>query len=377
MSKDNRWWTFAVVSLALFMGMLDNLVVTTALPTIQRAIGASVSHLEWIVNAYTLGFAVLMIPAAALGERFGRRRVLLVGVASVHRGLGARRAFHGRGNADPGPRRPGRRQRNDRSPDPHHPRECLPAGAPCGGHRALVRRLGARAGRRSAGRRRHRQRVHLERGVLAECAHRDPAPGPRAMAHRGIPPGGRVVDPPSVLLVERRALRHGLRPDPGNAPGWGSPRSSRRSRWAACSWPLFAARQRASACRCWTCGFSVAAVHARPTSWDSSPASRCSAPSSSSRCLSRVSGAGSRLPPVWERCPGRAPSCWPRPLRAPCRAASERGESWWWGWPPRRSRCSGSGPPQARAAATCLSSPRSSSAAWAWASPLRRCPLRS
>ena len=76
----NRWWTFAVVSLALFMGMLDNLVVTTALPTIQRAIGASVSSLEWIVNAYTLGFAVLMIPAAALGERIGRRRVLLAGV---------------------------------------------------------------------------------------------------------------------------------------------------------------------------------------------------------------------------------------------------------------------------------------------------------
>jgi EmrB/QacA subfamily drug resistance transporter len=81
MSKDNRWWTFAVVSLALFMGMLDNLVVTTALPTIQRAIGASVSDLEWIVNAYTLCFAVLMIPAAALGERLGRRRVLLAGVA--------------------------------------------------------------------------------------------------------------------------------------------------------------------------------------------------------------------------------------------------------------------------------------------------------
>ena len=80
MSRDNRWWTFAVVSLALFMGMLDNLVVTTALPTIQRAIGASVSDLEWIVNAYTLAFAVLMIPAAALGERFGRRRVLLAGV---------------------------------------------------------------------------------------------------------------------------------------------------------------------------------------------------------------------------------------------------------------------------------------------------------
>ena len=81
MERNNRWWTFAVVSIALFMGMLDNLVVTTALPSIQRAIGASVANLEWIVNAYTLGFAVLMIPAAALGELFGRRRVLLIGVA--------------------------------------------------------------------------------------------------------------------------------------------------------------------------------------------------------------------------------------------------------------------------------------------------------
>ena len=76
-----RWWTFAVVALALFMGMLDNLVVTTALPAIQRALHASVSDLEWTVNAYTLTFAILMIPAAAIGDRFGRRRFLLVGVA--------------------------------------------------------------------------------------------------------------------------------------------------------------------------------------------------------------------------------------------------------------------------------------------------------
>jgi EmrB/QacA subfamily drug resistance transporter len=80
MSVARRWWTFAIVSIALFMGMLDNLVVTTALPSIQRALHASVSDLEWTVNAYTLAFAVLMIPAAALGDRIGRRRVLLLGV---------------------------------------------------------------------------------------------------------------------------------------------------------------------------------------------------------------------------------------------------------------------------------------------------------
>jgi EmrB/QacA subfamily drug resistance transporter len=81
MSTTRRWWTFAVVSIALFMAMLDNLVVTTALPSIQRALHAGVSDLEWTINAYTLAFAVLMIPAAALGDRFGRRRVLLLGVA--------------------------------------------------------------------------------------------------------------------------------------------------------------------------------------------------------------------------------------------------------------------------------------------------------
>jgi EmrB/QacA subfamily drug resistance transporter len=81
MTTRTRVWTFAVVSLALFMAMLDNLVVTTALPAIKRALGASVSDLEWTVNAYTLAFAVLMMTGSALGDRFGRRRIFLTGVA--------------------------------------------------------------------------------------------------------------------------------------------------------------------------------------------------------------------------------------------------------------------------------------------------------
>ena len=81
MGRINRWWTFAIVSLALFMGMLDNLVVVTALPAIRQALGASVADLEWTVNAYTLAFTILLLPAAALGDRFGRRRVLLGGIA--------------------------------------------------------------------------------------------------------------------------------------------------------------------------------------------------------------------------------------------------------------------------------------------------------
>lgn len=76
MSVVRRWWTFAIVSLALFMAMLDNLVVTTALPSIRTALHANISDLQWTIDAYTLAFAALMIPAAALGDRFGRRRVL-------------------------------------------------------------------------------------------------------------------------------------------------------------------------------------------------------------------------------------------------------------------------------------------------------------
>lgn len=73
-------WTFAIVSLALFMAMLDNLVVITALPSIRKALGASVSDLEWTVNAYTLAFAVLIMTGAALGDRFGRKPMFILGV---------------------------------------------------------------------------------------------------------------------------------------------------------------------------------------------------------------------------------------------------------------------------------------------------------
>ena len=69
-----------VTGLALFMTVLDNLVVTTALPSMRRDLGASVDDLQWFVNAYTLTFAVLLLTGAALGDRFGRRRMFLLGL---------------------------------------------------------------------------------------------------------------------------------------------------------------------------------------------------------------------------------------------------------------------------------------------------------
>jgi len=82
-------WTFAITSVALFMTTLDNLVVTTALPVIHRDLHASLSGLEWTVNAYTLTFAVFLITGAALGDRFGRRRMLVVGLAIFTAGSAA------------------------------------------------------------------------------------------------------------------------------------------------------------------------------------------------------------------------------------------------------------------------------------------------
>src|ERR687898_1078411 len=79
-ARTRTIWTFVVTSLGLFMVVLDNLVVSTALPVIRTDLGASLEQLEWTVNAYTLTFAVFLLTGAALGDRFGRRRVFAAGL---------------------------------------------------------------------------------------------------------------------------------------------------------------------------------------------------------------------------------------------------------------------------------------------------------
>jgi EmrB/QacA subfamily drug resistance transporter len=80
MTRTRTLWTFAITSIALFMVTLDNLVVTTAIPVLRVDLDASLESLEWTVNAYTLTFAVLLLTGAAIGDRFGRRRVFTIGV---------------------------------------------------------------------------------------------------------------------------------------------------------------------------------------------------------------------------------------------------------------------------------------------------------
>ena len=111
MTRSRPGWTFAIVSIALFMVVLDNLVVTNALPSIRAELGATIQSLEWTVNAYTLSYAVLLLTGAALGDRFGRRRMFLIGLslftaasaaaalAPSTEALIAARAFQGTGAA--------------------------------------------------------------------------------------------------------------------------------------------------------------------------------------------------------------------------------------------------------------------------------------
>ncbi len=80
-TDDNRkWWTLGAMCFALFMVMLDNTVVNVALPSIQRDLDAQISELEWVINGYTLTFAVLIATGGRLGDIFGRRLMFLAGV---------------------------------------------------------------------------------------------------------------------------------------------------------------------------------------------------------------------------------------------------------------------------------------------------------
>jgi EmrB/QacA subfamily drug resistance transporter len=79
-SARRRAWTLAIVSVGLFMVVLDNLVVSVALPSIHRDLGASIQSLEWTVNAYVLSYAVLLLTGAALGDLLGRKRAFVAGL---------------------------------------------------------------------------------------------------------------------------------------------------------------------------------------------------------------------------------------------------------------------------------------------------------
>ena len=234
---EARWravWAVVITGLALFMASLDNLVVSTALPVIRVHLHAGLSGLEWTVNAYTLTFAVLLLPAAALGERFGRRRIFVAGIALFTAAsavaalapsiavLIAARALQGGGRGDDhaAVADPAQRGRPARAPQ-RRPRHV-------GRHRRRGRR------HRPAGRRRGHQRLGLAVHLLAQRARRAgaacPWPGGGWPSPGATPPpstwSGWVWSALGLFGVVLGLVR-------GNAHGWTPHRRCSPRSWSA------------------------------------------------------------------------------------------------------------------------------------------------
>jgi EmrB/QacA subfamily drug resistance transporter len=79
-TRATHVWAVALTGAALFMITLDNLIVVSTIPSMQRDLGVSIDRLQWVVDAYILVFAVFILTGAALGDRYGRRRVLVAGL---------------------------------------------------------------------------------------------------------------------------------------------------------------------------------------------------------------------------------------------------------------------------------------------------------
>src|SRR3954451_6817267 len=95
-----RWLTLGVLCVSLLVIVIDNTIVNVALPTLVRDLGTSISDLQWVVDAYTLVFAGLLLTAGSLGDRFGRKGALSIGLVVFGIGSGASAAGGGRRQMD-------------------------------------------------------------------------------------------------------------------------------------------------------------------------------------------------------------------------------------------------------------------------------------
>jgi hypothetical protein len=112
-ATSRKGWTLALASFGVFLTSLDVVVVATALPTLRTDLHASLSQLEWTINAYNLVFACLMLTGAAIGDRYGRRQTYVAGLVVFRRCC----AVRDRDRADHRPDGARRRRRGDHAPD--------------------------------------------------------------------------------------------------------------------------------------------------------------------------------------------------------------------------------------------------------------------
>ena len=312
------------------MVSLDNLVVTTALPAIRKDLGAAIEELEWTVNAYTLTFAVFLLTGAALGDRFGRRRMFAVGLA-IFTAASAAAALA---------------PTSTRSSPPARCRASAARRPAADADAALRRRPGRRRGAAlgawgaspaSASRSARWSAAPSSRALLAvdlldQRADRDRAGPARAAAPRREPrPANSSTSPASRSSASACSASSG--PGPRQRRGWTSPGivtsfvAGTALLVAFVAWELRATDadaadallplphvRRVEPCRC-------------------SCSSACSARSSCSRSTSRSCRAYSPLKAASARCRGRRCRCSSRRSRARSRTGSAAVRSWP-GWPP-------------------------------------------
>ena len=171
----------AVLVTAQVLSVANSNMIAVALPQLSGDLGASDVQRQWIVDAFVLVFAALLVAGGVLADRYGRRRALLAGLVDLRRRLARLRAGHRPGPADRGARAAGARSAVDpagvavdRDGEVPGPRRARPR------DRRVGRRLGLRHRRRPAARRRDRQRPRLALGVRRERAGRARAsPRPR------------------------------------------------------------------------------------------------------------------------------------------------------------------------------------------------------
>ena len=167
---ERKWWTLVAVCMAIFMLLLDITIVNVALPAIQRALDASFSDLQWVVDAYALALATCVLTAGSLADLFGRKRVFMLGIvlftaASLACGARQRPAL-----PDHRPRRAGNRRRDDVR---DRARADL-AGVPRQGARHGLRDLGRDDRRRGRDRPARRRDAHLVALVALDLPRQHP-----------------------------------------------------------------------------------------------------------------------------------------------------------------------------------------------------------
>ena len=110
---EREWWTLVTVCVGTFMLLLDVTIVNVALPKIQAGLGSSFTDLQWVVDAYALTLAALLLTSGSLADLLGRRRIIAIGLVIFLRGFAAVRGRAVAADAQPLPRGAGDRRRDD------------------------------------------------------------------------------------------------------------------------------------------------------------------------------------------------------------------------------------------------------------------------